>query len=132
MQRNRERDVLCLAALALTLTALGCGRSAGVPEDGAVLMRISAAGPPDTPETPDELRVWVYDTTGILFRNARVPAEARCRSSRTRRTWDRSWSSRAARRGACACTCERSARARAWRMACWWWRPISGTAPSST
>jgi hypothetical protein len=61
-----------LLALALAL-ALGACRSGGsAPEPGAILLRVDVmAGVP----MPDELRVFIYDDTGILWSDVRVPAE---------------------------------------------------------
>lgn len=57
--------------LALVLAPLpGCRASGDVAEPGAALLRVSfpGAGP-----VPDELRVWVYDDTGVLFSSVRSP-----------------------------------------------------------
>jgi len=58
--------------LVLAAWMLGCGASAEVPEPGAVLLRVKVktGGP-----VPDELRVWVYDDSGALWRDVRVPEQ---------------------------------------------------------
>jgi hypothetical protein len=60
------------AALALATLVVGCRGGTQVPEDGALLLRISlAAGA----AMPDELRLSAYDDTGPLWSNARFPPE---------------------------------------------------------
>jgi hypothetical protein len=65
------RGTVIASALALTAT-LGCHGSTEVPEAGAVLLRAHLA--PGAP-MPDELRLFVYDDTGILWQDVRSPAE---------------------------------------------------------
>ena len=60
-----------VSALALAAT-LGCRGSTEVPEAGAVLLRAHLA--PGAP-MPDELRLFVYDDTGILWQDVRSPSE---------------------------------------------------------
>ncbi|HXU65320.1 MAG TPA: hypothetical protein VN962_26655, partial [Polyangia bacterium] len=60
-----------MAAAAMGLL-LGCRSSTQTPEPGALLLQVDlAAGAP----VPDELRLWAYDDTGVLWSNARFPAE---------------------------------------------------------
>ena len=56
--------------VALAACVLGCAAPAEVPEPGAVLLRVKLK--PGSP-LPDELRVFVYDDTGALWRDVRVP-----------------------------------------------------------
>ena len=63
---RRTAIVLALAA------TLGCRGSTEVPEAGAVLLRVHLA--PGAP-MPDELRLFVYDDTGILWQDVRTPSE---------------------------------------------------------
>jgi hypothetical protein len=65
------RGTAIVSALALTAT-LGCHGSTEVPEAGAVLLRAHLG--PGAP-MPDELRLFVYDDTGILWQDVRSPAE---------------------------------------------------------
>jgi hypothetical protein len=60
-----------VSALALAAT-LGCRGSTEGPEAGAILLRAHLA--PGAP-MPDELRLFVYDDTGILWQDARTPSE---------------------------------------------------------
>ena len=60
-----------IGVLALVAT-LGCRGSTEVPEAGAILLRAHLA--PGAP-MPDELRLFVYDDTGVLWQDARTPAE---------------------------------------------------------
>ena len=53
----------------LPAAAAGCGKGTQV-ESGAVLLELSVRG---GVTTPDELRIWVYDDTGALWNDARVP-----------------------------------------------------------
>jgi hypothetical protein len=65
------RYTAIVSALALAAT-LGCRGSTEVPEAGAILLRAHLAlGAP----MPDELRLFVYDDTGILWQDVRTPAE---------------------------------------------------------
>jgi hypothetical protein len=55
-----------------TLVIGACRPGAAIPESGAILLRLDVmSGAP----TPDELRIFVYDDSGILWSDARVPAE---------------------------------------------------------
>jgi hypothetical protein len=65
------RHTAIVSGLALAAT-LGCRGSTEVPEAGAILLRAHLA--PGAP-MPDELRVFVYDDTGILWQDARTPSE---------------------------------------------------------
>jgi hypothetical protein len=47
-----------------------CASSETVPEPGAILLQVKNA--PGAP-APDELLVWVYDETGVLWDGARIP-----------------------------------------------------------
>jgi hypothetical protein len=65
------RHAWFVAAVA-TLEVGACRPGGSAPEPGAILLRLDVmSGAP----TPDELRVFVYDDTGILWSNQRVPAE---------------------------------------------------------
>ena len=55
--------------LLLVAGGLGCGKETQI-EGGAVLLELSVA---DGVPTPDELRLSVYDDTGILWKDSRVP-----------------------------------------------------------
>jgi hypothetical protein len=56
--------------LLLATVPLGCHAASQVPEPGAVLLRLTVA--PGAP-TPDELRVFVFDDSGPLWSDVRVP-----------------------------------------------------------
>src|SRR5687768_12688289 len=58
--------------VAFAACLLGCGAPAEVPEPGAVLLRVKLK--PGAP-VPDELRVSVYDDSGALWRDVRVPEQ---------------------------------------------------------
>ena len=58
--------------LALAACVLGCGAPTEVPEAGAVLLRVKLKG---GAPIPDELRVSVYDDSGALWRDVRVPEQ---------------------------------------------------------
>jgi predicted esterase len=49
-----------------------CGTNTALPESGAVLLNVTL---PATGPQPDELRAWIYDKNGVLFKSARVPAQ---------------------------------------------------------
>ena len=66
-----RRTAVIVWALALAAT-LGCRGSTEVPEAGAILLRAHLA--PGAP-MPDELRLFVYDDTGILWQDVRSPSE---------------------------------------------------------
>jgi hypothetical protein len=75
MDESRLGASLSLLA-AFAAAAAGCQAVPEVPEDGAVLLRVSAA--PGAP-LPDELRVSVYDDGGALWKNARIPEQGALR-----------------------------------------------------
>jgi hypothetical protein len=56
----------------LATVALGCRGANQVPEPGAVLLRLTVT--PGAP-IPDELRVFVYDDSGTLWSNVRIPEQ---------------------------------------------------------
>jgi hypothetical protein len=56
----------------LATLALGCRAATQVPEPGAVLLRLTVA--PGAP-SPDELRIFVYDDSGALWSDVRVPEQ---------------------------------------------------------
>jgi hypothetical protein len=56
--------------LAAAVTATGCGKTTTQVESGAVLLDLSVAS---GVTTPDELRIWVYDDSGALWNDVRVP-----------------------------------------------------------
>jgi hypothetical protein len=56
----------------LALVAFGCRGGQETPEAGAILLRADLA--PGAP-VPDELRLFVYDDTGILWNDVRSPPE---------------------------------------------------------
>lgn len=64
----RLRTLLSLSALVAGATA-GCHKGTEL-EPGAVMLDLSVMG---GVSTPDELRLFVYDDTGALWRNRRVP-----------------------------------------------------------
>jgi hypothetical protein len=64
------RNLVAFLGIMASLTA-GCRSAETIPEPGAVLLRVLCA--PET-TTPDELWVSVFDDTGVLWENARVPA----------------------------------------------------------
>jgi hypothetical protein len=66
--RSHRLKQLALALLLLAAPA-GCGKSTQL-EAGAVMLDLSVAA---GVTTPDELRVWVYDDTGALWKDIRVP-----------------------------------------------------------
>src|SRR5256885_1447976 len=62
----------CWITLLAPLVGVGCRTATQVPEPGAVLLRMTlTAGTP----TPDELRIFVYDDTGTLWSDVRVPEQ---------------------------------------------------------
>ena len=62
----------CTAIVLALAATLGCRGSTEIPEAGAILLRAHlASGAP----MPDELRLFVYDDTGILWRDVRAPSE---------------------------------------------------------
>lgn len=70
--KSAPRVLPLLAVLAALFAGAGCKKAADVPESGALLLRITT---PSQGPQPDELRVWVYDDRGPLFRNARFPSQ---------------------------------------------------------
>jgi len=58
------------AAAALLLAAGACGKQTAL-ESGALMLSLSTAS---GAAAPDELRISVYDDTGVLWKDARVPA----------------------------------------------------------
>jgi hypothetical protein len=65
---DRRQIALALAVF----SAAACRSSKEIPEPGAFVLDVKlAAGA----QTPDELRVFVYDDTGALWNDVRVPAE---------------------------------------------------------
>ena len=62
----------CTAIVLALVATLGCRGSTEVPEAGAILLRAHLA--PGAP-MPDELRLFVYDDTGILWQDVRTPSE---------------------------------------------------------
>ncbi len=70
MRVTIDRRALALAGV--LVAAAGCRSSQEVPEAGALLLEVSlAAGA----RTPDEVRVFGYDDTGVLWSDQRVPAQ---------------------------------------------------------
>ncbi len=63
----RATHIGLLVVLAL---GLGCRSSSSVPEPGAVLLQVGCA---DGVSAPDELRVWAYHETGVLWDGTRIP-----------------------------------------------------------
>lgn len=68
--RRHHLRLLALSGMFAATAATGCGKNSQL-EPGAVLLDVSV-DPGVT--TPDELRVFVYDDTGALWNDARVPA----------------------------------------------------------
>lgn len=68
----RRRGLVGTTGAALLGLLLGCRTTTQAPEPGALLLQVDlAAGAAE----PDELRLWAYDDTGVLWSNARLPAE---------------------------------------------------------
>ena len=64
------RPILLLPVLlAAVVATAGCGKGTQI-ESGAVLLDLSVAS---GVTTPDEIRIWVYDDTGALWNDVRVP-----------------------------------------------------------
>jgi hypothetical protein len=62
-----------IVALAVAIpSAVACRSSKEVPESGALLLQVNLA---PTAQMPDEVRVFVYDDSGPLWNDVRVPAE---------------------------------------------------------
>jgi hypothetical protein len=66
--------------LAMT-TWLACRSPKTVPEPGAILVHVQVEA--DAP-VPDELRAWVYDDTGALWSDTRIPAEGTLNATNAR------------------------------------------------
>lgn len=73
-------------ALVVVAALAACRSSKEVPEAGALLLEVSLA---PGAQTPDEIRVFLYDDTGALWSNVRAPAEGSL-VPRARRSWGRS------------------------------------------
>lgn len=69
---DRRNIALLAAVVVAVVSAAACRSSQEVPQAGALLLEVRLA-PGAT--TPDEVRVFVYDDTGILWSDVRVPAE---------------------------------------------------------
>jgi len=69
---DRRKIVLAVAVVSAVVSGAACRGPKEVPEAGALLLEVRLA--PGAP-TPDEVRVFVYDDTGILWNDVRVPAE---------------------------------------------------------
>jgi hypothetical protein len=61
-----------IALLAVVVAAAACRSEKEVPEAGALLLEVSLA---PGARTPDEVRVFGYDDTGVLWSDLRVPAQ---------------------------------------------------------
>jgi hypothetical protein len=68
----RARRTLGLLLVPMAASAIACRAGREVPESGALLLRVQVAS---GTTAPDELRVYVYDDTGILWSDVREPAE---------------------------------------------------------
>src|SRR6478735_248299 len=66
----RPRSLRLATVWILLVAAAGCGKSTQL-ESGAVMLDLSVAA---GVTTPDELRISVYDDTGALWNDQRVPA----------------------------------------------------------
>jgi hypothetical protein len=69
MRPSRSRCLPIASFASLLLVASGCGKSTQL-EPGAVLLELSVAA---GTETPDELRISVYDDAGAMWKEKRVP-----------------------------------------------------------
>jgi hypothetical protein len=56
----------------LLVATLGCGGGDSVPESGAALLHVTRSA---NAPVPDELRAWVYDQGGVLWRGVRIPTQ---------------------------------------------------------
>jgi hypothetical protein len=65
-------DRRTIALLVAVVASAACRSSPEVPEAGALLLKVEL-GP--GAQTPDEVRVFVYDDTGALWNDVRVPAQ---------------------------------------------------------
>ena len=70
MRFTFDRRTVALAVA--VVAAAACRSSPDVPEAGALLLQVKLA---PGAQTPDEVRVFVYDDTGALWRDVRVPAQ---------------------------------------------------------
>jgi hypothetical protein len=61
-----------IALLVAVVSAAACRGAKEVPEAGAILLEVNLA---PGAQTPDEVRVFVYDDTGVLWSDVRFPAE---------------------------------------------------------
>ena len=61
-----------IALVVALVSAAACRGSKEVPEAGAILLEVNLA---PGAQTPDEVRVFVYDDTGVLWSDVRFPAE---------------------------------------------------------
>ena len=69
--RSSHELVVALGVVLCVGAAGGCHKTSE-PEAGAVLLELDlAAGAP----VPDELRLFIYDDNGVLWQDARVPAD---------------------------------------------------------
>jgi hypothetical protein len=67
--RSRRLNLFATACISCLAIGVGCGKETEI-EGGAVLLELSVA---DGVSTPDELRISVYDDTGSLWKDERVP-----------------------------------------------------------
>jgi hypothetical protein len=65
-------DRRTLALVVAVVSAAACHSSKEVPEAGALLLEVKLAS---GAQTPEEVRVFVYDDTGVLWSDVRVPAQ---------------------------------------------------------
>ena len=65
-------DRRTIALLVAVVASAACRSSQEVPEAGALLLKVNLA---PGAQTPDEVRVFVYDDTGALWNDVRVPAQ---------------------------------------------------------
>ena len=70
MRFTLDRRQLALALA--VVSAAACRSAKEVPEPGALLLEVKLA---PGAQTPDEVRVFVYDDTGALWNDVRVPAQ---------------------------------------------------------
>jgi hypothetical protein len=70
MRFTLDRRAIALAAA--VVAAAACRSSKEVPEAGALLLEVRLA---PGAQTPDEVRVFVYDGTGALWNDVRVPSQ---------------------------------------------------------
>jgi hypothetical protein len=70
MRFTFDRRTVALVAAAVAASA--CRSSQEVPAPGAILVEVGLA---PGAQTPDEIRVFVYDDTGVLWSDVRVPGQ---------------------------------------------------------